>query len=384
MKNSFILDKMKSEFNEEKNYETILSNIRKEKCMKRKILNMVAIFLVVILIGIGSNSIYAKVKWEINFKEYVNDIGFGRGVIKEAYEVGMNANLEMQSIYQDGIRVKPYSILITDDHIELGIEFEIDDGIILDSETFSSGIAIYDDNNELYYYADRYYPHSGRGTDYWKYLAKELGINKKDFWNIQYLDSGNYGIESVENKTIKMIFEMDTNKTLPKSEKIFVRIFDIGFFKMDFDIEDSDERIRCVENFELSDKSFNFEIDVPQKFMNRNTKNVVLKDEIDGVEIKIGTVNETGMNLKIKLSGIGNFISEGRFMAGNDFSEGLKKLLYISDEDGNKYYDFGFETAEEEDVIKVRYDLNSKSFDKKIYLNVMIDGINYQSELLIK
>ena len=63
-------------YNIDANYEAILSKdkkgVSKTKRYKKKVLNIAAMFIVVILVGILSTQIYAKIQWDIEIKEYEN------------------------------------------------------------------------------------------------------------------------------------------------------------------------------------------------------------------------------------------------------------------------------------------------------------------------
>ena len=58
--------------NMETNYKKIISKKKGVVKMKKKILNIAAVFLTVIILGVASTQIYAKIQWDIQFKEYQN------------------------------------------------------------------------------------------------------------------------------------------------------------------------------------------------------------------------------------------------------------------------------------------------------------------------
>ena len=131
-------------YNIDANYEAILSKdkkgVSKTKRYKKKVLNIAAMFIVVILVGILSTQIYAKIQWDIEFKEYQNrEYATGSGVIQQAIESGYNEVIDMEYVKQDGISVKVDSLILSDDHFEANIHFIFDEGIQLNSETFEFG-----------------------------------------------------------------------------------------------------------------------------------------------------------------------------------------------------------------------------------------------------
>ena len=78
---NYLLDK----YNKENNYYQILQKVKGSGNMKkRKILNIAAIILIVIILGAITPTIYAKIQWNIEYKEYQNrDINYGSASINE-------------------------------------------------------------------------------------------------------------------------------------------------------------------------------------------------------------------------------------------------------------------------------------------------------------
>lgn len=56
----------------------------------------------------------------------------------------------MDSIAQDGIGIKIDSLLLTDDYVDANITFKFDENVNVDSDKFSLGCAIYDENKNIY------------------------------------------------------------------------------------------------------------------------------------------------------------------------------------------------------------------------------------------
>ena len=98
------------------NYEAILSKQKKGgmkmKFKKKKILNIAAMFIAVILVGVLSTQIYAKIQWDIEFKEYENrQYETGAGSVNEVIKAGYTEDIKMDYIAQDGIRVKVNALM---------------------------------------------------------------------------------------------------------------------------------------------------------------------------------------------------------------------------------------------------------------------------------
>ena len=176
-------------YNIDSNYEAILSRnkkgVSKMKRYKKKVLNIAAMFIAVILVGVLSTQIYAKIQWDIEFKEYQNrEYATGSGIIQQAIESGYNEVIDMGYVKQDGISAKVDSLILSDDHFEANIHFIFDEGIQLNSETFEFGFAVYDDENNIYGISERTYQDDKKNPygNYRKYIYEDLGVkyNKKD------------------------------------------------------------------------------------------------------------------------------------------------------------------------------------------------------------
>ena len=55
--------------------------------MKKKILNIAAVFVAIVVIGATSSQMYAKIKWNVAFEEYKNrPVGEAKGNLDEVRE----------------------------------------------------------------------------------------------------------------------------------------------------------------------------------------------------------------------------------------------------------------------------------------------------------
>ena len=146
---------------------------RKYIMNKKKILNVISIFLFAVIILGTSTSIYAKKQWEISFKEYQNrDYTLTLATIIDAEESDYNENIKMDYIFQDNIGVKINSLLMTDGYLESNVEFKFPENLELNSETFTYGFAVYDENNNVYAIAPRI--HLGNQKKYEPYYKNFL------------------------------------------------------------------------------------------------------------------------------------------------------------------------------------------------------------------
>ena len=151
MINNSFKEYLENMYNKDSNYKQILSKEKGVVNMKRKILNIAAIFIVVILAGLISTQIYAKIKWNIEFKEYKNlPSTETKGTLKEIKEDGYAEVLDMDYLTQDGVGIKLNSILLTDDCLDIDVTFKFDENLEVDSQMFSAGFAIFDENKNIY------------------------------------------------------------------------------------------------------------------------------------------------------------------------------------------------------------------------------------------
>lgn len=383
---------LKEVHNKDINYNKILSKSKGDGNMNttiKKVLSIACVFIGLILVCTVSTNIYAQIKWNAEFKEFQNrPLLEAKGTLNEAKDSDYAEVINMDYITQDGISVKVDSLLITDDCFDANISFKFANDIIVNSQTFSYGYAIYDENKNLYGILTRM--HLGSNEKYDKttpFIYEEIGIkyNKNDIYAVQLADSS--GISYIEvNESERSITTSLTlkasNKNFPKSKKIYIRIFDLGYPMIEFD-SNTHQAIN-MEDFKLSNAEWVFEIDIPEKFYNRETFELKLANDIPNFEVTKITLTESGLVLKFKSKQYMDLISNGKDMKGNEFAEARETMLNITDIDGNIYQDIGGGTTGEPNEFKMSIDAGKKDLDKKLFLNYTIDGKKYTSELIKK
>ena len=394
MKNRHYEEFAKDKFDKEKNYNAIISKIKegssmkKNKSTKYKILNIAAIFIVTIIIASLAPSIYAKIQWNIQFKEYQNrEYETGSGTIKEAEESGYGQKVDMEYITQDGISVKVDSIMITDDYFKANINFKFAEGIEVNSNTFAFGIAVYDEQKNVYGVYTRMHLGTKQKYDYYTTnMYKEIGIeyNKKDVYGIQLSDEKQGGIVSVdeENRNIISKVEMKSSKGFPKSKKLYIRVFDLGYFMTN--IDRSNPKNNVAESFTISNAEWHFEIDVPDKFYERQTTELKLKEAIPGVEIEKMAVSEVGLVIRAKIEGLNDIVFSGKDMTSEEWQKVRNETINITDGEGNIYYENSMGTLQEKDWFALNYSINKNTLEKRLFFNVKVNGKQYSSELIKK
>ena len=142
------------------------------------------------------------------------------------------------------------------------------------------------------------------------------------------------------------------------------------------DIDDKKE-LKAAENFNLSDSEWIFEIDVPEKFNERENIKLKLKDEISDFKLEEATLSETGLVLKVKGKENVDVLKE---------TDDIGKVFTVTDNDGKIYQDSktSIVTEDKKQNCKITFDVGKKDLDKKLFLNYTMDGKKYTSELIEK
>ena len=105
IKNKILDEYLQKEYNKNDIYNNIYSKIRNNS--KKRILNIVATLFLAIMIGTSVSVIYANRNWNKEYEEYLNrnietaKASINWDIISEDIE-----NLNMEYVYQDGIRSK--------------------------------------------------------------------------------------------------------------------------------------------------------------------------------------------------------------------------------------------------------------------------------------
>lgn len=386
MVNNSLKNYLNEEYSKEKNYEKIFFKEKDVIKMKKVMLNSVACVLVLIFVGTISSKIYAKIQWDIKFKEFENrELVTETGEIKENWDEGYSENIDMDYVSHDGISAKINSIAITDDKFNAIVDFKFDENITVDSQRFSFGYAVYDENKNIYEVYTRMHIGSNERYDYYvPFLYKEIGVdyNKKNIYDTKIGESTNSGVISAKDRNIIANFNIETTKSFPKSKKIYIRLFDLGYTMIQVKEENGVKKIGTTEDFKLSNTEWLFEIDVPEKFYERTNIELKLKDEIAGVNLEKITVTETNLTAKGTIMDLDKIVMNGMNMESDEWKNVRNELFYISDEDGNTYAVDSFATTNEKDGFSVSVPITKSMLNKKLFLNTKVNGIAYKSEIV--
>lgn len=369
-----------------------LNNVKKKSNM-RKILHVAAVILVVCLGVMYGPQTYAKIKWEIEYKEFENrDISYGSSSVREAIENGYEENIEMDYIYKDGVGLKITNLMISDNDCSVKFKLKIDENIpATTNQPLSYGYAIYDENNNIYHVFEPIEIGNPKNLTYFKKLYRELGINYNEYnvASIQCADSSSCGgLLSVKDREFETEINLTSAKGFPKSKKLYIRVFDI--FNMLIETEKDElgrNKVVDTEKLQIADNEWIIEIDVPEKFYERETIEFKLAEEIEGINLVKAVVTDTKMSVQIgdndKLLDI---IEKGMHQEFNEFMQNINDNFHIEDEIGTVY------TCTETDTFATNsyggvngiFKINKGNMPEKLYLVITNGEKVHKIELVQK
>ncbi len=314
--------KMKKIFAEEKEVPTNFTRAiqtameksnKKSNKINRRVLNLAAILLIAIILGVEAPSIYAQIKWNIEYKEFENrPVEYASASIKQAMEEGNEKNIQMEYSYHDNIGVKLDSLMITDDFYSMNVEFAFPKEIQIHTDGFTYGYAVYDENKNVYGVYEGALGELGLSTSYWKKLYKEedIAYNPKDVFPARPLADQLTGATVITSKEGNMIAQvtMKTPRDFPKSKKLFIRIFNVGYTMYEYDEENPEMSLE--QKFKITDAEWKLEVEVPNDFYQRQSISLTLEEEVEGFELKKLKVTETGTNVIFKMDGFRDLVMQ--------------------------------------------------------------------------
>lgn len=374
---------LNEKYSKENNYYEILQKVKGSGTMKkRKILNIAAILLIVIMLGALTPSIYAKIQWNIEYQEYENrPINYGSATINEAIQE-YEKNIQMDYIYKNDIGIKIDSLILTNDYFKINVNFRLPENIELNTQTFRYGFAIYDENNNIYGIQERMLFKDKKDVPYWEKLYKELGINynKKDVFAVELNDSSGMGVITCQKGNIITYTQMTSNKGFPKSKKLYIRIFDIGYDLTE--LNEDKTQILSAQNVNITNDEWIIELNIPEEFYTRQSINLKLANEVEGLKVSKAELTQTALVLKVEQEGLRKAVMDGRNLSEEEFTNKINEAIHIEDEQGNTYNYTNLSTTENPEEIQLKFSLSQKDISKKLYLCVKINGKDYKVELI--
>ncbi len=374
-------------YKKDDDYEEIIEKSNKKRFTRKTLLTRVAVFIIIFFLIAVTPSIYAQIKWNIEFKEYQRDRKVSDKIsliIDENKDDGSNYIVNSNPVEINGIKVNIDSIVVTNNNIAVIATFEFDDISNINSDTFTTGFAIYDENNTVYYLSPRMHLgeknlNLGRMN---KLIYDEIGatFDKKDIFSAQYTQSTSVGKEKVEGNKITLRYQINSISGYPKFKTLNIKIFDLGFSMVDR--VEGEKPI--VQNFDVSKDEWNFSIDMPERFLNRENTKLRLNNNIEGLTIDRFELAETGLVITGTLKDFGEYVEGGLNGSIENWSEFANKILYITDEEGNEYISNELGTYAKENGFHISFNnIGKDDLDKKLYLHACINYEDKVEEIII-
>ena len=301
----------------------------KQEMKKLKVANIAAVLAVVVVIGCVTPTIYAKIKWNIEFYQYEERVETPRETIDYAKESGFADKIEDDYVVKDGVGIKLESFLVTDDTLDMRVKFKFAEETEVNSGTFGFGYVIYDENKNIYDLQTR--EDLTQNRDSMIFILKRLGAkyDPNALYDTLLNDSSSIlAVESMEHRTIRKDITVRAKDVFPKSQKIYIEFFDLGYFMLNLD--------ETHEDFPITDKEWIFEKDMSEKFTERQTLNLVLKDEIPDFQIEKCTLTESGMVLDFKSEEYSRLVGTVKEVDGVRMDP-TWKMVTITDTSGKEY-----------------------------------------------
>lgn len=375
MKNKIYEEFSKDKFNQGENLNEIMQKVHDvEHKAKFKFPNIAAIVVIMFLLGCATPTIYAKIKYNVEFKNFQNrEYEMSYVDIKDVTERGLVEKIDMDYVTQDDIGVKIDSLYITDNHLEIKTNFVFPKDTEMDSEHFNFGYAIYDENGILYGILPRLHlDGSDEFTKYSKFLYKEIGIEIDENGVLPQLQTYSTAPNIyAENYNIISKIIMETSNDFPHSKKLFIRIFDLGCL-----VYDENDTICYDTDLQISNAEWIFELNIPERFYIDDTIKLELKDELQGVTINKLYVDDIKLRADMNIDFIYSD-NKSQFT-----SEELFEMITITDEEGNEYKQI--QGSVDNNNIVRDFAINKSMLGKKYFLNIKIRDKVYTSELVIK
>lgn len=386
MNNKFMDYLITTEYDKEKNYTIIMNRIN-EKRKTYYIKTIAASVLFFIIAGLLGNGIYAKIQWNIQYKEYLNvDRGVTSLSVKESESSGNLVKIDDQYNYKNNIGLKIDNLFISDDELELDVFIDLSKIDNFRSDTLGFGYIIYDENNSIIgAYTRRGWEYSKFNslkkcfsTNYFKKFMKEKNISYKEHDLVKLMNYNSCSeklIESTNKIVTQRILISSENRKIPKSQKIYIRIFDLGYAV-------SDSKTLDYEDFELcKNEEWNYDIIIPDKIYSRD--NLFLMVENTTSKAKITTASVSESRLIIEFNGFESTEEYNKFVESND-NDNFR--LYLEDQNGNVInysQNIGGYAPNEELTYKCYFDLNKNNFIENYYTLHYCENDN-EYEVIIK
>ena len=364
----------------------------------KKILLTLMIIIVILILTFISYKMYLRISDKIDIDRRYSEFEKiqtieTKGALTYIEDEELSKVENMDYIMQDGIGVKVDSVKLNDDTCSIEFNFKLDEEFKY--ETFGYSYAIYDEEKNIYHISGRMHLGENEKYDYgFVFMKRELGLDKIDnltgtffadsstfkiFTFPFFADSSGMVTETI-NKDEKIItnkLEIGAEDKFPLSKKIYIKIFDLGYYTMGKD----ENGKPTASSTSLTNAKWLFELDIPEEVNKRDTINLKLAEEIPGLEMTKIAITDTKLVLNFNSEEYRNLITAGKDMVADEFTNKTKEMLSITDGEGNVYKELSGGTRGEKGY-KMTIDANKNDLEKKLFIKYSSNGNQYKVELI--
>ena len=280
---------------------------------------------------------------------------YSLGSVKDAIDKGYIENIEMEHVYsKDEIGVKVKSLTLSDNDFGLLLDFDFKKANV-PQNMFTFGYIAYDENYNVYNYIE---PNLSEYNKKLKQFYKDNKItnyNKEDLLGNVYGESSEMSPITVTNESVIMQVNVNSSVKLPKNNKFYLEIFSLGYMEMDLGFK------------EISKSKWKLELDIPEKFYNRNSIEYKLKENVENFEIISAYVSETSMTVIARTE---------------DLFDSLLNKIKITNEEGEEIIAKTDAYVIDENTFVTTYSLNKYMIPQKLYIQTNIFGKENRTELI--
>ncbi len=315
-----IKDIMKRDIEIPLNIENTIQNaVYREERTQNKTIKVAAMICIIIFLGTGGTI------WAIMYNDTANKIYkdiqslFVSESMKDMMQNGYIEHEATNFIYQKEIGIRIKEIVMSDHDLQFFLDIQSDKKSV--KTLVAQNIFIYDENQNILVCYDR---------QRYEKFCKQYDLPIQD--SIQSLEDG-YSINTlIEEEYYKEdMYAIRTTKGFPKSKKLFI---EIGWI-----IDEKTNRI--VKG------NWKFEIELPERFWQRENYSYILEEENKNFEILQAEVSQTQMLFEIREKEQGFDIQHAHITTENG------EMYYISQHQGIIITETG------ENSKRVRFDINT-------------------------
>lgn len=326
-------------YNMKKNENKIIISFKK----------IVAIFIVVCLLVIGG----------VQAKNIIQSFANRKPVyavysILEAITDGYIENLNMEYIYSDGVGLKINSFFMSENDINLILDFKLNDKTKLEGKKLEYAYILYNENNEVYHVE------KGTNTNIMKEFIKENDIKLVNNDIEPHFLTGQHTYITNTEDNISVSALMSAKDYFPKAKKLYIKVVGIGY---------KNEK----GNYKaLSNSEWNIELDVPEKFYSDKVVEYELRENISNINLEKIIISNTSTTLIAIIDGINGGTNS-------------KNSISIVDENGKEYNTNAISfDGQNKNKITCQFPIKKNMATNKMYLKTIVNENENIVELVRK